>query len=160
MRLLLLACAETRVLALFSPAIELCFCFRIGAVFYTAKKCASRRAARCKNMLSSAFRIVFFLCFPVCLAFRIGFAVFLPTLDFLEKGTISGPGLLRASTGPLAFTGCAGPTSPAGSAGPARALRALRALRAPRRDERPVRHKSREQTGGKSRTGAGRSRST
>ena len=56
-----------------------------------------------------------------------------------ENGTMSGPGLLRASTGPLrAFTGRAGST---GSTGRARALRgsyglygpcALRALRAVR----------------------------
>ena len=70
----LLACAETRVLALCSPAIELCFCFRIGfAVFYSKKV-----------LLSSAFHIVFFGVF-LCLSHVASvFTVFLPTLDFLH----------------------------------------------------------------------------
>ena len=45
----LLACAETRVLALTSPVIELWFCFRISC-----------RAALCKNVLTSTFCIVVF----------------------------------------------------------------------------------------------------
>ena len=67
--------AETRVLGLCSPGIELAFCFRIGFAVFSSKKCNSRRAALYKNMLSSPFRIVFFgvcLCVCVRVAFRIG----------------------------------------------------------------------------------------
>ena len=56
----LLACAETRVLALCSPGIELCFCFRPPG-------------CTVQNVLTSAFRIVFVRCFPVRVAFCIGF---------------------------------------------------------------------------------------
>ena len=63
----LLACAETRVLALCSPEIELAFCFRMGfGGVFCNKTQNSRRAALYKNMLSSPFRIVFVRCFPVC----------------------------------------------------------------------------------------------
>ena len=58
-----------------------------------AQKCASRRAALCKNMLSSAFRIVFVRCFPVCVCVASFFTVFLPTLDFLHMSFSSVPGL-------------------------------------------------------------------
>ena len=62
----LLACAETRVVALCSPGIEFAFCFRIGFCGCSlTKKCASRRAALHKKMPSFPFRIVFsgvFLC--------------------------------------------------------------------------------------------------
>ena len=40
---------------------------------FIAKTCPSRRAALCKNVLTSAFRI-FFRCFPVCIAFCMGFS--------------------------------------------------------------------------------------
>ena len=73
----LLACAETRVLALTSPVIELWFCFRISC-----------RAALCKNVLTSTLRIVVFgvfLCGCVCVYNSASVStVFLPTLDFLH----------------------------------------------------------------------------
>ena len=83
--------AETRVLGLCSPGIELAFCFRIGFAVFSSKKCNSRRAALYKNMLSSPFRIVFFgvcLCVCVRVAFRIGIC-FLPTLDFLHMTALT-----------------------------------------------------------------------
>ena len=56
-----LACAETRVLALCSPEIELEFSVCIGYLrCFLAKKCNNRRAALSKIMLSCPFRIVFF----------------------------------------------------------------------------------------------------
>ena len=66
------------------------FGFVFASVFavFCSKKCANRRAALYKNMLSSPFRIVsfgVFLC--VCVshfASVFTFTVFLPTLDFLH----------------------------------------------------------------------------
>ena len=62
------------------PKLNLRFVFASVFAVFSSKKCNSRRAALYKNMLSSPFRIVFFRCFPLCVAFRISF---LPTLDFL-----------------------------------------------------------------------------
>ena len=67
-----LACAETQVLALSSPAIELCFCFRIGfAVIYSKKVC--QPAAAVQKHVELCISHLFVRCFPVCVAFRIGF---------------------------------------------------------------------------------------
>ena len=59
----------------------------VFAVFYSKKdqkKCPSSRAALCKNVLTSAFRIFFFRCFPVCVHSASVNTVLSPTLDFLH----------------------------------------------------------------------------
>ena len=55
------------------PKLNLRFVSASVFVLFSSKKCNSRRAALYKNMLSSPFHIVFFRCFPVCVAFRIVF---------------------------------------------------------------------------------------
>ena len=55
------------------PKLNLGFVFASVFAVFSSKKCHNRRAALSKNMLSSPFRIVFFRCFPVSVAFRIGF---------------------------------------------------------------------------------------
>ena len=63
----LLACAETRVLALCSPEPELGFCFRVGICGGFEQKNATTGGLHCpKNMLSSPFRIVFSVFSCVC----------------------------------------------------------------------------------------------
>ena len=55
----LLACAETRVLAFAHPELGFASAFAWVLRCFIAKKCPSRRAALCKNVLTSTFRIVF-----------------------------------------------------------------------------------------------------
>ena len=54
------------------PKLNLRFVFASVFAVFSSKKCNNRRAALYKNMLSSPFRIVFFRCFPLCVAFRTG----------------------------------------------------------------------------------------
>ena len=76
-----LACAETQVLALSSPAIELCFCFRIGfAVIYSKKVC--QPAAAVQKHVELCISHLFFGVFLCASHFASVFTVFLPTLDF------------------------------------------------------------------------------
>ena len=73
----LLACAETRVLALCSPGLNFASAFAsVFAVFYTG--CTVQK--RVDLCISHRF----FRCFPVCVAFCIGKTIFSPTLDFLH----------------------------------------------------------------------------
>ena len=55
------------------PKLNLSFLFASVFAVLSSKKCNNRRAALSKITLSCPFRIVFFRCFPVCVAFRIGF---------------------------------------------------------------------------------------
>ena len=54
------------------PKFILRFLFSSVFAVFLAKKCHKRRAALSKNLLGCPFRICFFRCFPVCVAFRIG----------------------------------------------------------------------------------------
>ena len=72
----LLACAETRVLALCSPGIELCFCFRIGFCGVLEQKSVPAAGLHCAKTcwpLHFASFFPVFSCVCVCVAFCIGF---------------------------------------------------------------------------------------
>ena len=69
----LMACAETHFLARTSPVIELCFAFAsVFAVFYS-KKVSQPPGCTVQKRVDLCISHRVFLCFPVCVAFCIGF---------------------------------------------------------------------------------------
>ena len=69
----LLACAETRVWHFAHPELNLRCVFASVFAVFSSRNCDSRRATLYKKMLRSPFRVVFFRCFPMSVAFRIRF---------------------------------------------------------------------------------------
>ena len=82
----LLACAETQVLALCSPEIELALCFRIGFLrCFLAKKLQQPAGCTVQKHAQLSISHRFFRWFPVCVShFASVFTVILSALDFLH----------------------------------------------------------------------------